>query len=157
MDIKPTKEKKKKRVTKQRADELNRRRESFLQNFEQDDDSLLSSSKQCFTINSNTGSRRGSGEGVEEEEEPVVSDEDTAERGEDLWMTALPVAVSESSWRSKTRRASSRRRSSGLSDEDIKATLVDKLRMEKVANAFKVKDGCSPKYFWDDEDDTPKP
>ena len=156
MDIKPTKEKKKKRVTKQRADELNRRRESFLQNFEQDDESLLSSPKQCFTINSRAGSRRGSGEGVEEEEEPV-SDEDTAERGEDLWMTALPVAMSESSWRSKTRRASSRRRSSGLSDEDIRATLVDKLRMEKVANAFKVKDGCSPKYFWDDEDDTPKP
>ena len=156
MDIKPTKEKKKKRVTKQRADELNRRRESFLQNFEQDDESLLSSPKQCFTINSTAGSRRGSGEVVEEEEEPV-SDEDTAERGEDLWMTALPVAMSESSWRSKTRRASSRRRSSGLSDEDIRATLVDKLRMEKVANAFKVKDGCSPKYFWDDEDDTPKP
>ena len=157
MDIKPTKEKKKKKVSKKRATELNRRRESVLRNGDSDQsENLLAPSLLSFATHSAPGSRRGSvsessdTEIIREGEEDAQSDDETTKRTDDLWKHTLPVAVIENTWKTKARRASTRRRSSGVAEADAIATL-DKLKMEKIANAFKTKTAGNPKFFWDDD------
>ena len=162
MDIQPTKEKKKKKVSKKRAYEINRRRESVLKNSDADKlDNLLAPSVVPLLTHSAPGSRRGSVTEIENimEAEDPHSDEEDNEKTEDLWKHTLPIAVMESAWKTKSRRASIRRRSSGVSEEDTKATL-DRLRMEKTANVFKTKNDEKPKFFWDkpaDEVNKPEP
>ena len=167
MDIKPTKEKKKKKVSKKREYEINRRRTSVLKTI--DSDNLLVPEHIPLVTHSAPGSRRGSIsessdiqviKESEEESEMIVKNklvrnafkhsvEENIGEMEDLWKHTLPIAVMENTWKNKARRASMRRKSSGVSEDDAKAAL-DKLRMEKTANVFKKKNVDNPKFFWDE-------
>ena len=62
MDIKPTKEKKKKKVSKKRANEIHRRRASVLRNSDRDQpENLLVPTDVLLLTQSAPGSRRESG------------------------------------------------------------------------------------------------
>ena len=163
MDIKPNKEKKKKKVSKKRAQEINRRRESVLTHI--DSENLLIPSPAHFVTHSAPGSRRGSLTEASDKDITKESEEDLVDNGtrnvlphsdteddggmSDLWKHTLPIAIVESAWKHKTRRASTRRRSSEVSESDAKAVL-DRLRMEKAVNVMKKKNVENPKFFWDD-------
>ena len=151
MDIKPTKEKKKKKVTKKREIEISRRRSSVLRNPSDDDtEGLLAPTQQNLLTHSAPGSRRGS---VSEEplKEEVESEGENENRSDVLWDKTLPVAVIENAWKRKSRMSNVRRRSSGTSELDVKSTL-DRLRMEKTVNIFKMKnEDDKKKFFWDSE------
>ena len=170
MDIKPTKERKKKKVSKKREHEINRRRASlFKESDAQNTEGLLVPPLLPFVTHSAPGSRRGSVSELSDKEIIKESEEDQLESVnkvvrnafqpdktaediggmEDLWKHTLPIAVMENTWKNKTRRASMRRRSSGVSEEDAKAAL-DRLRMEKTVNVMKKKNVDNPKFFWDE-------
>ena len=159
MDIKPTKERKKKKVSKKREHEINRRRASlFKESDAQNTEGLLVPTLSPLVTYSAPSSRRGSVSELSDKELIKESEEDQLESVnkvvrnafqphktgediggmEDLWKHTLPIAVMENTWKNKTRRASMRRRSSGVSEEDAKAAL-DRLRMEKTVNVMKRK------------------
>ena len=105
MDIKPTNEKKKKKVSKKRANEINRRQASVLKNSDADQsDNLLAPSVVPLLTHSAPGSRRGSVteasyiENIREADEPHSDAEDN-EKTEDLWKQTLPIDVMESAWK----------------------------------------------------------
>ena len=165
MDVKPTKEKKRKKVSKKRAHEISRRRESVLKNVDMgNNENLLLPSPATMVTHSAPGSKRGSIveafgiEMIKESEECILqfvnnksitgSDDENVVGIEDLWKHTLPIAVVENTWKNKARRASMRRRSS-IGESDTRAEL-DKLRMEKTVNIIKKKNVENPKFFWDD-------
>ena len=181
MDIKPTKEKKKKKVSKKRADEIHRRRASVLRNSDTDkSENLLVPSDVPLLTQSAPGSRRESGtelsdiETFKEAEEDKEDNIDRVEKSsdpqnedrsnveiEDLWKQTIPIAMIENTCKAKARRGSMRRRSSGGSESDAKAAL-DKFRIEKTVNVIKKKTTNKPTFFWDeikasDEADKPEP
>ena len=181
MDIKPTKEKKKKKVSKKRANEIHRRRASVLRNSDRDQsENLLVPKDVPLLTQSAPGSRRESGTELSDIETFKEAEEDKEDnfkrveksshpqnedgsnvKMEDLWKQTIPIAIIENTWKAKARRGSMRRRSSGGSESDAKAAL-DKLRIEKTVNVIKKKTTNKPTFFWDeikanDEADKPEP
>ena len=158
MEIKPSKEKKKKKGSKKRGHEI-RRWSSVMQNAEAElSKHLLAPSAIPFATHSAPGSQRGSLadlseiETIKEPEEESVetikklschNSEELSNIGmDDLWKHTLPIALIESTntGKTKSRRGSIRRRSSGGSEADTMAAV----------NSVKRKSDACPQFFWDD-------